>query len=94
MACQNKPHAFGVASISKESRVTHARRQAPKLTPEEFIALPMVKAYAEKNPGSVHRDVDTGEIWITPPLALLYLDVCQAKKVKKALVKAMQEHGL
>jgi hypothetical protein len=91
MGCHNTPHAFGVTSISKESRVTHNRRQVPKLTPEQFLALPMVKAYLEQNPDSVRRDPDTGEIWTNKPLTLMYLEVCQAKKLKKALIKAIKE---
>lgn len=94
MGLHNTPHAFGVTSISKESRITHSRRQARKLTPEQFLALPMVKTYVEQNPGSVRRDPDTGEVWTNKPLTLMYLDVCQAKKLKKALIKAMKEHGL
>nr|SAY44370.1 Uncharacterised protein [Serratia marcescens] len=94
MGLHNTPHAFGVTSISKESRITHSRRQARKLTPEQFLALPMVKAYVEQNPGSARRNPDTGEVWTNKPLMLMYLDACQAKKLKKALVKAMKEHGL
>lgn len=94
MGCHNTPHAFGVTSISKESRVTHNRRQAPKLSPDEFLSLPVVKAYQEQHPDSVRRDPDTGDVWLKKPLMLMYLDVCQAKKLKKALTKAMKEHGL
>lgn len=94
MGCQNTPHAFGVTSISKESRVTHNRRKVPKLTPEQFLAMPMVKTYLEQHPDSVRRDPNTGEVWTNKPLTLMYLDVCQAKKLKKALTKAMKEHGL
>jgi hypothetical protein len=54
----------------------------------------MVKAYLERHPESVRRNPDTGEVWTNKPLTLMYLDVCQAKKLKKALVKAMKEHGL
>lgn len=94
MGFHNTPYSFGVTSVSKESRVTHNRRQVQPLTLEQFLSLPMVKSYLEKHPDSVRHDPDTGEVWASKPLTLMYLDVCQAKKLKKALTKAMKEHGL
>ncbi|MEQ1969379.1 hypothetical protein ABLA30_20885 [Xenorhabdus nematophila] len=94
MGCQNKPHTFGVTSVSRESRVTHNRRQAHKLTPEEFLSLDAVKEYLAICPDSVRRDPGTDEIWLNKTLTMMYLDLCQEKKLKKALLKAMKEQGV
>ncbi|WP_448512327.1 hypothetical protein [Photorhabdus laumondii] len=94
MSCQNKPHTFGVTSVSREPRVTHNRRQARKLTPEEFLSLSAVKEYLAIYPDSVRRDPDTDEIWLNKTLMIMYLGMCQEKKFKKALLKAMKERGV
>ncbi|TDB42080.1 hypothetical protein [Photorhabdus khanii] len=91
MGCQNKPHTFGVTSVSREPKVTHNRRQAHKLTPEEFLSLNAVKEYLAIYPDSVRRDPDTDEIWLNKTLMMMYLDLCQEKKFKKTFDKRSGE---
>ncbi|EJV7388867.1 hypothetical protein N7V59_004232 [Escherichia coli] len=87
MSNQNKINVFQVESKHKTPVIKHVRRHTRIYTPEEFMAMPMIKKFIRDNPGHVAIDKNRGEIMLSPKLAEIYCNVNNGKKLKKAIQK-------
>ncbi|EFF5412675.1 hypothetical protein O7034_004679 [Escherichia coli] len=87
MANQNKINVFQVESKHKTPVINHVRRLTRLYTPEEFIAMPMIKKFIRDNPGHVAIDKNNGEIMLSRELAEIYCNVNNGKKLKKTIRK-------
>lgn len=88
MASQDKSTVFSVESAHRVPNVKHLRRRSRIYTPEEFLALPMVKEFIRNNPNQHFVNEETGEVMLAQELAELYCSVNSGKKMKKALRRA------
>ncbi|HCB7517929.1 TPA: hypothetical protein M2B84_005093 [Escherichia coli] len=87
MANQNKINVFQVESKHKTPVIKHVRRLTRLYTPEEFMAMPMIKKFIRDNPGHVAIDKNNGEIMLSHELAEIYCNVNNGKKLKKTIRK-------
>ncbi|WP_045441284.1 hypothetical protein [Citrobacter sp. S-77] len=85
MANQNKTNVFQVESKHKIPVVKHARRQTRIYTPEEFMAMPMIRKFIRDNPGHMAIDKNSGEMMLSQQLAEIYCGVNNGKKLKKVI---------
>ncbi|HFO4470730.1 TPA: hypothetical protein ACHJ02_004670, partial [Escherichia coli] len=67
--------------------IKHVRRLTRLYTPEEFMAMPMIKKFIRDNPGHVAIDKNNGEIMLSRELAEIYCNVNNGKKLKKTIRK-------
>lgn len=88
MANQDNANIFAVESTHKVPNAKHLRRQSKIYSPDEFLALPMVKEFIKKNPNQYFVDEETGEQMMAQKLAELYCSVNNGKKMKKKLRRA------
>lgn len=87
MANQNKINLFQVESKHKTPVIKHVRRHTHIYTPEEFMAMPMIKKFIRDHPGHVAIDKNSGEIMLSRELSEIYCNVNNGKKLKKAIRK-------
>lgn len=88
MANQDKANLLAIESTHKVPNAKHQRRQSKIYSPDEFLALPIVKEFIKNNSNQYFVDEDTGEQMISHELAELYCSVNNGKKMKKALRRA------
>ncbi|GCG07385.1 hypothetical protein BvCms12BK_04063 [Escherichia coli] len=87
MANQNKINVFQVESKHKIPVIKHVRRHTRIYTPEEFMAMPMIKKFIRDNPDHIAIDKNSGEIMLSHELAEIYCNVNNGKKLKKVIRK-------
>ncbi|WFX59435.1 hypothetical protein NFK08_05175 [Enterobacter roggenkampii] len=88
MANQDNANIFAVESTHKVPNAKHRRRQSKIYSPDEFLALPMVKEFIKNNPNQYFVDEETGEQMMAQKLAELYCSVNNGKRMKKKLRRA------
>lgn len=90
MSNQDNSNVFSVESAHIVPNAKHLRRQSKIYSPEEFLAMPMVKEFIKNNHDQYFVNEETGEAMLAQGLAELYCAINNSKKLKKTLRKAFK----